>query len=314
MESAGVKTSGTPTTRTYSGNLGSVTTSANTVKRVHQSTGSSVIDPPVSTATPDFMTGLIPAVSPSINSSSFASLGGEGLTRSQVMNQEFGNKSTVYDDWGLPSLDSSNKELIDSMTGMINEMGLLFANQVNGDQAQLKDVPIKDVIRDLGQYGELKDFQIGYTPEGNMYIQGIKMQPHSAEKTYTQEQYDQVSYNALTGFVREPVGRKASIFDYARGAGRMELSPIPYLPYQRDTLYDYQAYSRLGNMGYLGINQLGDFQPITYDRAISSSNYYGYSLPYNQGAWNNGFYDSSRVSRSFSRWDRFDGRRENADQ
>lgn len=141
------------------------------------------------------------------------------------------------------STNDDTKEIIDYWFDRMSELD-------NKDKSQVQ-VNYGDVIQGLEKYGGTVDnVNFGITEDGILYIKDISLvQSDTDEQLASYFSYNtarQFAYNRATGFVREPKGRKATIFDYMYGAGAMELTEYSQPSEYRTSLwYDYGS-----NYGY----------------------------------------------------------------
>lgn len=150
------------------------------------------------------------------------------------------NSSTVANASGLvnPPLDfTPYSGLIDLVMGM--------NNQSSGVPETVQDIRVNDLIQGLSEYGQVTDFDMGMTDEGNLYVKNISFKPDYEDSGL----YD--SYAYFAGAAGSQQAQTATIFDYAYGVERFNLTSVPYLNPYRDTVYDYYGYQRADTMGYL---------------------------------------------------------------
>lgn len=167
------------------------------------------------------------------------------------------------------NVDSSTGGVDDSVSEQLDETGKLIdklEGWMVGDQQNDTYTPLSEQVQDvINTYGQLRgsglqDVVMGYDSEGRPFIQSATVGESKETQVYEMLGYDshvQYAYSALTGHVREPTGRKATIFDYAIGAGAMELTPESYVHdyrnyyqagYYQDYGYDYQIPYRYRRM------------------------------------------------------------------
>jgi hypothetical protein len=149
----------------------------------------------------------------------------------------------------------------DEFSNVSSDSPLLLSNQ---DNSGVKDVNLSDIIDKLNQYGDVDNFNLGVTPEGQLYVKDFSVSSQGSQyRQYGYVSASQYAYNSATGFVRGAVGRKATIWDYYMGAERMELSPQPFISPFTDYIYDYQGYQRIGTQAY-SMQPLGNGYDLPY--------------------------------------------------
>jgi hypothetical protein len=150
--------------------------------------------------------------------------------------------NTVPEDDG--GIDDSWGDIADQIENLTNIITSGTDDGVSDEEQKIRNITYGDIWSQLSQGGkyDVRDLNLGWDENGNPYVISATVRPSEEEEktvqVYEMLGYDsqvQYAYNAMSGHVREPTGRKATIFDYATGAGAMELAPYSYV-------HDYKNY------------------------------------------------------------------------
>jgi hypothetical protein len=127
-------------------------------------------------------------------------------------------------------------------------------------QHNIQDIKLSTIFEEAQKYGQIDNVNIGMTDDGRMVLKDLQISPQ-----YEEGVNPYATYGWMTGHQGVISGQKATIWDYAMGYERMELSPTPYVSPTRDYVYDYQGYQRFGTSGF-------------YDKPMTNYEYQNYYL------------------------------------